>query len=109
MGPRGDAGTDAHHTQEQEESTFQQAGFSLEPKKDFSKQRFVPRDILSLAIVTVFPSSHIPGLSRGRGCDGVGGLTHGPPMECHWCSLLFGLYACLGRAGAHEALLDLNV
>lgn len=69
-GSKGDASTNACHTKGQKELTSQQAGVSLEPKKDFSKQRFVLKDMLSLTVVTFLPSSHDLGLSRGKGHRG---------------------------------------
>lgn len=54
-------------TPKKKKCTFRQAGFSLEPKKDFSKQRFVSRDVSSLATATVLPSPYMPGLRRSWG------------------------------------------
>ena len=50
------------------------------PKKGFSKHRFVLRDMLSLAVVTVLPSFILHHwFSRGSPRERTGGPTHSPP------------------------------
>lgn len=68
------------HKRTERELTSQQAGFSLEPKKDFSKQRFVLRDMLSHTVFTFLPSSRVLGLSRRRGHKGRGSHLRGHQM-----------------------------